>query len=219
MNKLTAYWRRKKQAVKTFLGTTPAPIDPAPGGQVAILRNWLNRLIVAPAGQKSLEELLELALEDLNTKRAAVTNGAAGNSKKKRRSARLVHMVQGAVDAAPDGSGYFAAVGHIAPGNAHGLSQYHSAIEAASEAAANFVDVAKNTDFGGTGEIYAALDRLIRANDLPGADQVVLDELKALRAAIDASIPRGGAGDGSAYWPSIFISSSTSVFTGKIALS
>ena len=208
MNKLSSYWRRKKQAVQNFLSSNP--VDPAPGGNIATLRNWLNRLIVAPApGQKSLEDLLELALEDVNTKRADVTNGPGGNPKNKRRSARLIHMVQGTVGASPAGSGYFSAVGHIAQGTAHGLIPYHRAVEAASEAAANFINAAKNTDFGGTAAIFEALDRLIRANDLPGANPVILDELKGLRVSIDLFLARGGAGDGSAYWPSVFISSSS----------
>ena len=213
MNKLTAYWRRKKQAVQNFLSSNP--VDPAPG-YTTTLRDWMNRLTVAPAAnQKSLEDSLEAALDDLEAKRAAVTSGPAGNHPSRRRSARLVRMVQGAIGASPDGSGYYAGVGHIAPGNANGLTQYHQAVEATSVAAANFVNAAKNTDFGGAGAIFSALDQLIRAN--PGANPVTLDELKALRAAIDASIPRGGAGDGSAYWPSVFISSSsTSVSFTKV---
>ena len=210
MNKLTAYWRRKRQAVQSFIKSNP--VDPA--GHTAVLKAWMNRLTVAPAaGQKSLEDTLEAALDDLEAKRAVVTYGPDGNDPTKRRSARLVRMVQGVVGASPEGSGYYSGVGLLTPGDAHGIAQYHSAVETTSVAAANFLHAAKNTDFGGPGAIFSALDQLIRAN--PEANEVTLDELKALRAAIDASLPRGGAGDGSAYWPSIFISSSTSIYTGK----
>ena len=40
-------------------------------------------------------------------------------------------------------------------------------------------------------------------------DQWAYDELEGLRLDVDSYLNRGGTGDGSGYWPSIYVSSST----------
>lgn len=213
---LTAYWRRKKQAVLDLFAA-------APNNQSAqTLKAWVDGIANAQqGGRPSYEQALNDALQKVKEKRAAVTQNNGGPRNRNRRSSRLIRTVQGAIGAVPDGDGFFASVGSIAgPGNGNGggstvpgLTAYLNEVENASAAAADFLEAAKNRDpqngaGAGPAGLLAALGQII-SSPPQGLGAVVLDELEGLSAAIAMYSARGGSGEGSGYWPSSFISSSS----------
>ena len=174
-----------------------------PGGDRAKLTAWRKRLQELPTVPTSPESKVETALENLFAPRNGLTNG---NGNPQRRSARLVRMVQGTVGGSPSGPGYYLGVADL-PGAAAG--PYQNLVQTASEEAAKFLDAAKDMANGGGTAIGAALKNLLDANPVIITGDLRY-ELTELKEAILVAVAVGGAGDGSAYWPSIFISSSSS---------
>jgi len=207
MSKLTQYWRRKKRALEDFLAPALSIKDPVgdstmpPGGYKKVVQDWFDRMTKSPgAGKNSLEEDLEKELDDLATAWAGVSSDQSDSDRK---SARLVSMVQGAARAENVDSGFYASVADV-----NGVAAtYKTAVKNASKAAARFLQAAKNHGTGSAALIAKSLGKLADAN--PTVDSLLLEEIRNLQAAIETTVAKGGAGEGSAYWPSSWVSSSS----------
>jgi hypothetical protein len=223
MSRLSRTWRIQKRALINFLKLPPN--DPG-GADIPLVRSWLNRLTGLPLPPTALpappypplagspEGDLHSALETLAGQYQQLStfeNGAGTVVKDRRRSDKLVRLVQGAVGSRPGGPGFYADIAVVAQiTQADSLDDYKEAVRDASQAAAAFIRVARNKDtIEGTAGIVQALRRLITNN--PGVDPDILREVTKLRDAIRESLPReGGGGEGSAFWPSVWVSSSSS---------
>jgi hypothetical protein len=202
---LTRYWRRKRAALDAFLKLPPKDAS-AGKADTDTLTGWFNGM-VGPNTQSSLEAKLDAALKDV---RDALTPVSGTPGHRERRSARLVRLVQRAVGAGPDGSRYYMGVADANYAQA-GQANLENKVRSAAVAAADFISAARN-NIGGAGggltRVWAALNALIGQNG--DIDQVMLDELTGLAEAMREALPRAGSGDGSAFWPSTFVGSSSS---------
>jgi hypothetical protein len=222
MSKLSRSWKRQKRAVLAFLNLPPND----PDGDIPVVQNWLARLTGLPMHPNALppppypplagspEGDLHDALEELADQHQQLStfeNGAGNPVSDKRRSDKLVRLVQGAIGARPGGPGFYAGIADVALiTQADSFDDYKAAVRNASEAAAAFIRKARNkSTLEGTIGLVHALKRLINNNG--GVDPDILNELKKLKEAVRATIPReGGGGEGSAFWPSVWVSSSSS---------
>jgi hypothetical protein len=207
-NRLTHYYRRKKRAILEFLKTA---VDSPAGGDLQVVRDWITAIVpnVPPDG-KSLEERLEAALKAVEDARIDAKLVGSGHT---RRSERLYGLVVGAaVSATPEGDregfGLSVADTFIPPGAAGPaqLADYQAAVIKAAAVASEFLEAAKNNN-NVTG-LKDSLDALILANPTMNPD--VLEELTGLVGAMKEYKDRGGVGGESAYWPSSWVSSSSS---------
>lgn len=200
MSQLTRYWHRKKFVLQAYLLTNPLPVT-----ERNTVQTWLTTLLTFespleqelsnPAGTNGLLERRNQILNPTTTPLPPL-------KARDRRSARLAMLVQAAVGGGPDKGGYFIGVGH-----AHGsMTTYKNKVKSASMAAADFLDAAGN--YGVLKPIADALDLLITTNSPPAGIFAAM-EINDLVAAMRKAIARGGGGDGSAYWPSTILSSSS----------
>ena len=201
MNNLTEYWEVKKFALNQFLTNTVTPLGPA--GDKTTLQAWLT-------GMETQETPLDTAIDLVITRFTEATDaGAGGKPKSDRRSARLVQMVQGAAKVQPNGKGYYGNVADLPPSGGSPVQPYLNAVKAASEAAAEFLWAAKNGLIG-LQTIDTAITNILAANPANPAHAFVRGEIVRLQKSIKEFILAPGRGEGSGFWPSSFISSSSS---------
>ena len=200
MSNLTRYWHRKKFVLQSYLVTNPLPVP-----ERTTVQTWLTTLLgfelpleqelSNPAGGNGL-------LERRNQVLHPTPPPPPPAKARDRRSARLAMLVQAAVGGGPGKSGYF-----IGVADAHAaMTNYRNALKSASMAAADFLDAVNN--YGQIKNIANALDVLLTTNS-PAPGVFIGMEIRELVAAMRKAIARGGSGDGSAYWPSTVLSSSS----------
>lgn len=202
MSNLTEYWQRKKFVLNQFLTAAITPLGPA--GDKTIVQNWLN-------GMTTAEAPLEVKLDEVISEFTKVTDrGSGAKPNSDRRSARLVAMVQGAAKVKPDGKGYFANVADLPAGGGSPVTPYKNAVKDASEAAAEFLWAVKN-GLAGIGVINKAITNILTANPpaSPDPHAFVRNEIVRLQQSIQGFEDDPGRGEGSGFWPSTFISSSS----------
>jgi len=204
MSYLTQYWQLKKLVLQTLLDASPA------SGDKTIVDNWFTRV-------KTTEAALETALADLDAKRIAAGEMEDGSKKPKpnRRSQRLLRLIQGAIKDTGNSSAFSTVICDLHPGNGGTEGQYRKAAKDTSEAAAYFLSALKSEPTGTVmpanllQPVRDALNRLNAAAPASVSDYVK-EQVTRLIASMDGFLDHGGGGDGSGYWRSTFISSSSS---------
>ena len=90
------------------------------------------------------------------------------------------------------------------------MTPYKNAVKDASEAAAEFLWAAKN-GLAGIGAVDTAITNILTANPPAALDPhaFVRNEIGRLQKSIQGFMADPGRGEGSGFWPSTFISSSS----------
>lgn len=213
MNKLTAYWRLKKYALNIFLNSYPA----ADANRVSV-KTWLDDITQNPAPATSPEGDLEAKLDLLASARdlasEMTTGGLNPPQNHSRKSRRLLRLVQGTVGVEAGKSGFCATIGDMHPGGGAGnaVGKYYDAAADASLAAAKFLAFVKRDRMMNPtlSMVKTALEGLLTTVPTTPIDPFIKETIQGLVKSIDRFIGPGGGGDGSGYWPSTFISSSSS---------
>jgi hypothetical protein len=192
MSDNVSYWSRKKYALEELLAVAP------PSKDKDTVSAWALKLFgdsAATPPTTGLKGVLREALDDLEKKRLEVTDKPLG---KKRRSARLVNIVQMAIGAEPAGSGFYASVADATPASVSDFNDYRAALRTASEALAEFYDTCSNS--GAPGTMGKALKAVLAGSTVkPG----VKLEVEGLVKSLEKAEPKdGGGGEGASTWPS-----------------
>ncbi len=193
MSDNVSYWSRKRYALEELLAAAPASADKS------TVSAWALRLFgdsTAVPETTGLKGALKSALLDLDKKRIEITDNQQGA---KRRSARLVTMVQSAIGANPTGSGFYASVADATTSNVADFNDYRTALRTASEALAEFYDTCLNEAGGGPGVMAELLQNVLDgATVKPG----VRLEIEGLIKSMNNATPRSaGGGESSSTWP------------------
>jgi hypothetical protein len=193
MSDNVSYWSRKRYALEELLAAAPASADKTK------VSEWALKLFgdsTATPETTGLKGALREALIDLDKKRIEITDNQQGP---KRRSARLVSMVQSAIGASPTGSGFYASVADATMANVGDFSDYRGALRTASEALAEFYDTCRNEAGGGPGVMAEALQLVLDGSTItPGARLEIEGLIKSMNNAVPKS---AGGGESSSTWP------------------
>jgi hypothetical protein len=194
-SKLSRHWIATREAVVLFL----AQAIHDPNGRKPIVQSWLNG-ITLPLNT-SPEDEYNAALKALDDART-IANDSGPN----RRSARLMRMVQGAIGAKENGAGFYADVGELYPGDQEVLD-YQNSLKAAAIKASVFIRALKNGSVGIPQLVIALQDLLQNNADInPAVWEAIRRLLKSMKGML---AHLAGSGEGSAFWPSTYISSSS----------
>lgn len=225
-NLLSKRWYASKTWLTQFIDTTIVPIDTS--GSLATIKKWLKAVTTDATSTVGIspeprppEKFLNDELIMLDNKRGQAFDAGGNGHKATRRSARLLCLVQGAVGVKPGGKGFSLEVGAVHGGQFHGngngsgandkpdalVKAYRDQAVKASEAAAWFIYAVRNKGASMDAIVTALKNRLDENRDI---NPVLWNAIDSIVRTMETGIARGGAGEESAYWPSTWVSSSSS---------
>lgn len=223
---LSKRWYASKSWLTQFVDPTVVPTDTS--ASLAIITKWLKAITTdatsttgSGAESRPPEKFLNEELSTLDTKRGLAFDAGANGHKATRRSARLLRLVQGAIGVEPGGKGFCLEIGATHGGQFHGngngagatdkpdaqVKAYRDQAVKASEAAAWFIYAVRNKATGPGNIVTALKNRLAENRDINPA---LWNAIDSIIRTMETGIARGGAGEESAYWPSTWVSSSSS---------